>query len=149
MVLVLSDKENKIEKEIAEMLKELSTSAAKDKGIHPISSDFTAVFIHQDIYIDAKCGIVIATDNLKKFKNQRLPKSFIGVCDENNKNALKFFKSNNIYTLVKKTIVKPGKPRLILLILVINDDNINRECKAYPSLNYGFLTSLEGGVDNF
>lgn len=96
MVLVLSERENKIENEITEMLKELGVSVVTDKDRLPLSSDFTAAFIHRNTDIDAKCGIVIATDKLAGFKNQRLPKGFIGVCSENNKNALKLFKSNNL-----------------------------------------------------
>lgn len=106
MVFVLSNKENKTEKEIAEMLKQLGVSVVTESGIFEKTSDFTAFFLHNVTKIVAEQGVVIATDNLKKFKNQCFSKGFIGVCSENNKNALKFFKKNKLSVITCGTGTK-------------------------------------------
>jgi len=106
VVFVLTDKENKEEKEITEILSELGAAIVSDNGIFEKASDFTAVFLRNATQIVAERGIVIATDSLKNFKNQHFPKGFIGVCAENNKSALKLFKKNNLSVITCGTGTK-------------------------------------------
>lgn len=96
MVLILSDNENKSDKEIEEILRCFGAAVVSDAEIFEASSNFTVVGRHSIFKISAEKGVVIATDSIKKFKNQYLPSGFIGVCAENNKNALKLFKRNRL-----------------------------------------------------
>lgn len=96
MVVILSDRENKTEKEIIRMLSALGAAVISDGKILETGSSFTVVASHRKTQIKAKSGIVIATDGIKKFKNQRLPRGVIGICSESNMSALDLFKKNGI-----------------------------------------------------
>lgn len=91
MIFILSDKENKTNNEIIEIL------SFKSLGLTDNQKEMlTVVAVNSTIKIKAEKGIVIVTDRIKNFKNQQIPKNFLGICSENNKNALKLFKANKL-----------------------------------------------------
>ncbi len=79
MVVILSDKENSVEKEIARLL----------CGIELISVKGEA-----DITLDK--GIIIMTDEGKCFQSLKLNKDIIGICSDTNSSALSLFKRNGL-----------------------------------------------------
>lgn len=83
MVIIMSDKENRTNNLIMENLKNKETG-------------FTVVSVKNSVKIQAAKGIVIVTGSIKNFKDQKIPKGFVGVCAEKDKNALKLFKKNRL-----------------------------------------------------
>ena len=96
MVIMLSDKENSTDRRIAELLNHKGASIIMDNKISDQSGKFIVINHHKTFKITAEKGIVIATDAINNFKKQNFPKGIIGICNQDNFNALKLFKNNNI-----------------------------------------------------
>lgn len=91
MVFLLSDKENKTNNLIMESFKSENSyfKNGKDRGVSVVS-------VNNSVKIQGDKGIVIVTGSINKFKKQEIPSGFLGVCTENDKNALKLFKKNKL-----------------------------------------------------
>lgn len=94
MVILLSDRKSKYEKEIIEILKKHGAQHISDKFIG--DGKFTILSIYKKCEWQINKGIVVFLDEGKRFIEQEIPIGFIGVCDENNTTALSIFKKNKI-----------------------------------------------------
>ena len=86
MVLLFANRKSRIENEIAEILKSHNAKRICDKEI-TWGSAFSVITLYKSADINAKKGIAVFCDDTNRFKNQLLPQGFIGICEENNKNA--------------------------------------------------------------
>ncbi|MBO5211636.1 MAG: hypothetical protein J6B80_06885 [Clostridia bacterium] len=96
MVILLSDRKSKYEKEIIEILKKYGGQHISDKFIGDGNSKFTILSIYKKSEWQLSKGVVVFLDEGNRFSEQKIPISFIGVCDENNTKALTIFKKNKI-----------------------------------------------------
>lgn len=76
--------------------KENRTNNLIMKSLNDKETNFTVVSVKNSIKIQALEGIVIVTGSIKNFKDQEIPKGFVGVCAEKDKNALELFKKNRL-----------------------------------------------------
>ena len=95
MVIMLSDKENNLDRQIAEILSRKGADVVLDNIISDKQGAFTVVNHHKLSDIATKKGIIIVTDSIDNLKSQHLPEGVVGICSEDNLNARKFFKANN------------------------------------------------------
>ena len=96
MVILLSDRNNKHEKEIIEILKKHGGQHISDKFIGDNEGKFTVLSIYKKSELQINKGVIVFLDEGKRFADQEIPIGFIGVCDENNIKALSIFKKNKI-----------------------------------------------------
>ena len=96
MVILLSDRKSKYEKEIIEILKKYGGQHISDKFIGGGDSKFTILSIYKKSEWQISKGIVVFLDEGERFINQEIPLGFVGVCDEENRQALSIFKKNRI-----------------------------------------------------
>lgn len=96
MVILFSERNSKTEKEIAEILENYGVNRISDKLVHENHGGITQITVYKRIEVLVDKGIAVFTDECDRFNDQKLPIGTIGICEENNKNALKIFKSNNI-----------------------------------------------------
>lgn len=96
MVILLSDRKSKYEKEIIEILKKHGAQHISDKFIGDSEGKFTVLSIYKKSELQINKGVIVFLDEGKRFANQEIPIGFIGVCDENNIKALSIFKKNKI-----------------------------------------------------
>lgn len=96
MVILLSNRKSKYEKEIIEILKKYGGQHISDKYIGDGDSKFTILSIYKKSELQINKGIVVFLDEGERFVNQEIPLGFIGVCDEENRQALSIFKKNKI-----------------------------------------------------
>ncbi len=95
MVILLSNRKSKYEKEIIEILKKYGGQHISDKFIGK-DSKFTILSIYKKSELQISKGVVVFLDEGERFINQEIPLGFIGVCDEENRQALSIFKKNKI-----------------------------------------------------
>lgn len=98
MVILLSDRKSKYEKEIIEILKKYGGQHISDKFIGN-NSKFTILSIYKKSEWQINKGVVVFLDKGERFIKQEIPLGFIGICDENNRQALSMFKKNKIATI--------------------------------------------------
>ncbi len=96
MVLLLSDRKNKCENEIIEILSKYGGQHISDKFIGTDSGKFTILSLYKKSTVNLSKGIAVFLDEGKRFINQELPLGIIGICEETNKTALEIFKNNGI-----------------------------------------------------
>ena len=95
MVIILSDRKNKTENEILEILSKYGANYFSDRKIQIKNNLFTVISIYKKSEIDTTNGIVIILDKGYRFKEQKLPLGIIGIYEETNKTACEIFKRNN------------------------------------------------------
>ena len=133
MVVLLSNRKNKYEKEIIEILKGIGANFISDKTIHSGNNPITIISEYKNTELKIKKGIVVFLDNTNRFNKQILPYDMIGICEESNKFALNIFNKNNIRVIscgfgYKNTITLSSigdEKLLITLQRIINDLNGN------------------------
>ena len=96
MVVVLSDKEDKAQKEILRILNLQGAGIISEKGIQEAKGDFSVVSIVKPNNIQLEKGVIIMTSEKNTFKNQILPEDVIGICKDTNSAALNLFMKNHI-----------------------------------------------------
>ncbi len=94
MVLLLSDRKSKCEKEIIEILKKYGGRHISDKFIDENNGCFTILSLYKKSEIDLSKGVAVYIDKNKRFLRQRLPIGIIGICEDDNRIALETFKNN-------------------------------------------------------
>lgn len=95
MVILFSNRNNKTEKELIEILTACGADFISDKRISATGGFFTVVSAYKRCDIKIKKGIAVILDDTEKFKKQSLPKNFIGICEDINFSALEIFENNN------------------------------------------------------
>lgn len=94
MVLLFSNRKNKLEKEIIEILTACGGDFISDKAVHITGGLFTVNIFYKKTDIEAQKGIVLLLDDTARFENQEIPKGLIAVCEENNRKALEIIKNS-------------------------------------------------------
>ena len=135
MVILLSERKNKTEKEIIEILSKHGANYISDRKISIKNNNFTVMSLYKKTEISLSGGIIIILDKKQRFKEQVLPIGVIGIYEETNKIASEIFKrnknaiiscgSNNKNTL---TISSIGKDTILLnlqrIVLDVNGKQI-------------------------
>ena len=119
MVILLSNRKNKTEKEIIEILKQYGATFISDKFVSENDGNFTIISTYKKTDINLKKGIAVFIDNTSRFENQEFPIGIIGICEDKNTIALKEFQKNHIAVIscgmnLKNTITLSS----------INDDSL-------------------------
>ena len=96
MVILFTDRKNKCEKEIIEILQKYGAKCISDKIINDGMNDFTILSLYKKCEIKISKGIAVLIDNGTRFINQTLPVGIIGICEENNISALNILKKNKL-----------------------------------------------------
>lgn len=95
VVILLSERKSKIEKEIIEILKKYGANYISDKNITEVAGSFTVVTAYKKTEITVNKGTVIFTERTHRFREQKFPIGIIGICEEKNKTAFETFKKSN------------------------------------------------------
>ncbi len=95
LVILLSERKSKNEKEIIEILKKYGCNHYNDKTITEGKGAFTCVSIYKPTELLIKNAIAVFTEKTAKFNKQNCPIGVIGVCEDSNKIALENFKKSN------------------------------------------------------
>ena len=96
MVIIFSERKNKTEKEIIEILTKHGGDYISDKKVYTKGGKFTVISEYKKTELDIENGIVIITDESKRFLNQQFGGEIIGICESQNKSALCIFEKNKI-----------------------------------------------------
>ena len=96
MVILLSDRKNKCEKEIIEILTKYGAQHISDRFIGADDGAFTILSVYKKSVFEIKKGIVVFLDSSSRFEEQTLPIGLVGICEEKNLKALETFKKNKI-----------------------------------------------------
>lgn len=94
MVVILSDKKCRTEREISEILFSHGGDCISDGCIRFGQSKFTVINLHRNTDLKISGGIVVIAGNCKRFAKQLLPAGVIGICEDTNRDALMLFKKN-------------------------------------------------------
>lgn len=94
MIIIPTHRKSKHEAEIIEILTKYGISHFSDKQIILGSTKHISISIYKPIGLCLKNAIAIFTENSVKFNNQKFPIGVIGICEDNNKNALLCFKKS-------------------------------------------------------
>ncbi len=96
MVILFSSRHSKIEAEITEILQKHGANRISDKLVLENDGKLTLISVYKKTEISVKKGIAVFLEENERFANQKLPKGILGICQENNKTALKAMKNSNI-----------------------------------------------------
>ncbi|MBO5089319.1 MAG: hypothetical protein J6C27_00190 [Clostridia bacterium] len=99
MVLLLSNRKNKCENEIIEILQKYGAQYISDKYVSNDKGDFTILSIYKKCELKINKGIAVFLDNKCRFSDQKIPVGIIGICEEENFSALEILKNNKIATV--------------------------------------------------
>ncbi len=118
MVLLFSNRKNKLEKEIIQILTAFGADVISDKFISASGGFFTVTICYKRTDINIKKGIALLLDDTRRFANQELPLGIIGVCEDRNETALKLFKTNGL-----PVITCGNNPKNTLTISSVENNN--------------------------
>lgn len=96
MVILFSGRKSETEKEIIEILSLNGGDYISDKTVCKGRGLFTVISEYKKTDLNLKKGIALVLDDTDRFKNQFFPFGIIGICEENNKTALKLFQNSKI-----------------------------------------------------
>ncbi len=96
MIMLFSDRKNKCETEIKEILQNYGAQYISDKFISGGNTNFTILSVYKKCEIQIEKGIAVFLTNTERFLNQKLPVGIIGICEENNNNALEILRQNKV-----------------------------------------------------
>ena len=96
MVILFTDRKNKVETEIIEILSKYGGQHISDKFIGNDNGKFTILSIYKKSNIKLSKGIAVFIDRGKRFVNQNLPLGVIAICEDDNRTALEIAKQNHI-----------------------------------------------------
>ncbi len=92
MVILLSERKSKNEKEITEILKKHGANHYSDKTISKGTDTFTCISIYKPTELLINNAVAVFTEKTIKFNKQIYPIGIVGVCEDSNKYALENFK---------------------------------------------------------
>lgn len=95
MVILLSNRKSKREKEIVKILKKYGGNFISDKILSENGGKFTIISIYKKTEISLDKGIAVFVEKNIRFKEQKLPIGIVGICEENDKTALEIFKKSH------------------------------------------------------
>lgn len=95
LVILLSERKSKNEKEITEILKKYGADHFSDKIIAEGNGTFTCISIYKPTELLVKNAVAVFIEKGARFNKQNYPIGVIGVCEDTNKNALENFKKSN------------------------------------------------------
>ena len=96
MIILLTDRKNKCEKEIIEILTKYGATHISDKHIAGGNSNLTILSLYKISELKINKGIIVFIDNGKRFMGQSIPIGITGICEESNTSALNVLKENKI-----------------------------------------------------
>lgn len=96
MVVLFSNRNNKIEKELIEILTACGADYISDKQISATGGFFTVVSFYKTAELNIKKGIALILDDTEKYYKQTFANDFIGICEDINVAAIKIFEKNSI-----------------------------------------------------
>lgn len=96
MVILFSDRNSNAEKEITDILTFVGADHISDKKVCFNKGVFTFISAHKKTELKLNKGIAVFCDNTERFNGQTFPLGLIGICEENNINALEQFQKSNI-----------------------------------------------------
>lgn len=96
MVILLSDRKNRCEKEITEILTGVGANYISDKAVFSGTEQITIISSYKKTDLKMKKGIALILDDTERFSGQSFPNGMIGICEDTNKTALSLFKESNI-----------------------------------------------------
>lgn len=96
MVILLSERKSKIAREIREILSFYNANFIDDKTVINNNGSFCVINIFKPCEIKLTKGIAVICDNSKRFENQTLTINIIGICEDNNQNAVRIFHKNHL-----------------------------------------------------
>ena len=139
MVIIFSNRKSKTEQEIIEILKQFGATYISDNNIYYQDSSFTIISAYKNTKLNIKKGIALFLDDTKKFENQILPINIIGICEENNKQALEIFYKNKIPAICCGMNAK----NTITLSSLNNDDILISLQRTITQLNGNIIEPAE------
>lgn len=96
MVILFSNRKNKCEDEIIEILCQNGGTYISDKKVKGGNGLFTVISEYKKTELELDNLIAVFLDDTERFKAQTFPKNTIGICENCNINALSVFEENNI-----------------------------------------------------
>lgn len=96
MVIIFSNRKNKLLKEITEILTVCGADFITDKTVYSADGYFTVATFFKQIKINIKKGIALILDDTDKYNNQILPLGITGICESWNSKAIEIFERNKI-----------------------------------------------------
>lgn len=96
MIILLSDRKNKCENEIIEILTKYGAQHISDKFIGGGDSAFTILSIYKKSEFRLDKGIAVFLDKGTRFISQKIPMGFVGICEEENHTAIEILKNNKV-----------------------------------------------------
>ena len=119
MVVLFSERKNKIEREIIEILIKHSGDYISDKEVFSRGGKFTVISEYKRADIKMINGIAIIIDETSRFEGQIFKEGTIGICESTNKSALTIFEKSKI------PIISCGNnPKNTITFSSINDDSV-------------------------
>lgn len=94
MVILLSSRNSKCEKEIVEILKNNGANHISDRNIDTNHGNLTAISIYKKTDLNLKNAVAIFVEKSQRFTLQKFPIGIIGIAEDNNKAALSNFKKS-------------------------------------------------------
>lgn len=96
MVILFSNRKNKTEKDVIEILTACGADFVSDKTVSASGGYFTVAACYKVINLKIKKGIAVIIDDTEKYDKQYLPMSVTGICEDGNLKALEIFEHNSI-----------------------------------------------------
>ena len=96
MVILFSERKNKIEQEIIEILLGYGANYISDKMVSEQGGKFTIISEYKKASVHLEKGIAVFVGETDRFDGQIFPKGIVGVCEDTNINALEIFRASNI-----------------------------------------------------
>lgn len=121
MVILLSGRRNRIEKEIIEILTNAGATYISDRAIFSGKNNITIVSEYQKTDIKVNKGVAIIIDDSGRFVGQLFSKEIIGICEDCNKQALSVFSKSPVAVITcgmgaKNTVTVSHKSEHSILI---------------------------------
>ncbi len=96
MVILLTDRKNKCENEIIQILTKHGAQHISDKHISGGNVNFTILSVYKKSELRLEKGIIVFLDRGKRFISQNIPLGFVGICEEDNHTAIEILKNNKV-----------------------------------------------------
>ena len=95
MVILLSNRKSKLEKEIVKILEKYGGNFISDKTLYINGEGFNIISFYKKAEISIDKGVAVFLEKNIRFKDQKLPIGIVGICEENDITALEIFKKNH------------------------------------------------------